>query len=137
MEKLKNKAAERYMRQVRSLLPCSRGIKDEITAPLRKSVDAFLAEDPAADAEAIRTRFGTPETIAASCLENTDTAEVLRRLQTKRRIVSLVVAAVILALLIWVGVFAHAELNSKKVRDGFTITDIYTDTEYAASSINK
>lgn len=134
MDKLTNIAARRYLRQVRGLLPCSRGIKDEITAPLRKSLDAFLAEDPAADAEAIKARFGTPEAIATSCLENTDTAEVLRRLQTKRRIVAVVFIAVVLALLMWIGFFAHAELAAKQVREGYSITEIETESNIMDSN---
>lgn len=127
MEKLTNKAARRYLRQVRGLLPCSRGIRDEITAPLRKSLDAFLAEEPAADAEAVNARFGTPEAIAASCLENTDTGEVLRRLKTKHRIMAVVFVAVVLALLSWIGFLAHAELVAKQVREGYSITEIEID----------
>ena len=130
MDKLTNKAAQGYLRQVRGLLPCSRGIKDEITAPLRKSLDAFLAEEPAADAEAVKARFGTPEAIAASCLENTDTGEVLRRLKTKRRIVTIAVTAVIVLLLTW-GCFllgTYQKLKTELFNGHAVVSEIQVDS---------
>ena len=101
MDKLRNKAARRYLRHIRGLLPCSRRLKDEIAAPLLKSLDDFLTERPDADMEALLARFGAPESIAASCLACADQAEVLRKLQTKRRITTIIVAAVIVVLLSW------------------------------------
>jgi len=125
MDKLKNKAARRYLRQVRHLLPCSRAVKDEITAPLVQSLDAFLTEQPQANIEALRDHFGAPETIAASCLENTDTGEVLKRLQWKRRILAIAAAAVASVLISW-AVFQQIYYLDLKhtVLDGYQTTEI-------------
>ena len=136
MELPKNSAARQFLRQVRQLLPCSRKVKDAITAPLWKSVNAFLAEEPKADVKAIQTRFGTPESIAATCLENTDTGELLRKLHVKQRIVAVVIVAVFLALLSWVGLLAHEELVAVRGRDGYSITEIEIDS-IAVDSISE
>lgn len=124
MDKLTNPAARRYLRQVRRLLPCAGKLKDEITAPLVQSVSDFLEEAPQADAEALRTRFGAPEVIAASCLENTDTGAVLKQLQWKRRVLAIVAAAAALLLISW-GVFltiCHIQLRHT-VLEGYNVIE--------------
>lgn len=125
MEKPTNKAALRYLRQVRRLLPCSKAVRDEITAPLVQSLNAFLAEQPQADAEALRARFGAPETIAATCLDSLGTGEVLKRLNIKRRVTAIVAAAAVLLLLSW-AVFqqiCYLELKHT-VLEGYQTTEI-------------
>lgn len=106
-EKLENKAARRYLRKVRALLPCSRKMKHEITAPLRRSLAEYLEERPDASAEDLRARFGAPEVIAASCLEEVETSDLLRRLRNRRRIIAVAITAAFLVLLSWWGFLAY------------------------------
>lgn len=101
-EKITNRSARKYLRKVRTLLPCSRKMKDEITAPLRRSMAEYLSEQQGATAAELQARFGTPEVIAASCLEDVDTTEVLRRLLLRRRVFVIVFIAVLLFLMSWV-----------------------------------
>ncbi len=101
-EKITNRSARKYLRKVRALLPCSRKMKDEITAPLRRSMAEYLSEQQGATAAELQARFGTPEVIAASCLEDVDTTEVLRRLLLRRRVFVIVFIAVLLFLMSWV-----------------------------------
>ena len=101
MERLKNRAARRFVRKVRSFLPCSRKMKNEITASLRRNMAEFLAEQPDAAADDLRARFGTPEVIAATCLEDVEATELLCRLRIRRRVLTILITAVILALLSW------------------------------------
>lgn len=101
-EKITNRSARKYLRKVRALLPCSRKMKDEITMPLRRSMAEYLSEQQGATAAELQARFGTPEVIAASCLEDVDTTEVLRRLLLRRRVFVIVFIAVLLFLMSWV-----------------------------------
>lgn len=121
MERLKNKACRRYLRQVRRLLPCARDTRNRITAELRASLAAFSEENPAVTAEELQARFGMPETVAASCLEATETAVVLRKLQTKRRIVKAVAATLLLMLLFWVGLQVIVYQNVKSALNGYSV----------------
>lgn len=125
-EKITNRSARKYLRKVRTLLPCSRKMKDEITAPLRRSMAEYLSEQQGATAAELQARFGTPEVIAASCLEDVDTTEVLRRLLLRRRVLTVVITAVILILLSWgctVAIAYHNFSNSINGRD----QDEYTE----------
>ena len=122
-EKLKNNPARRYLRKVRGLLPCSRKMKDEITAPLRRSMAEYLLERPDASAEDFRARFGTPEVIAASCLEDVETTDLLRRLRLRRRVTAILVSTAFAALLVWVGFLIRSYYEVKnQVIDGFDVT---------------
>ena len=129
MEQLKNKACRRYLRQVRRLLPCARDTRNRITAELRASLAAFSEENPAVTAEELQARFGMPETVAASCLETTETAVVLRKLQTKRRIVKAVAAGVIALVLSWVCLQAFVYLEVISSMNGYVvISEIQVDS---------
>lgn len=118
MEKLNNRAGQAYLRQVRRLLPCSRRVKDAITAALRQSMTEFLAEQPEADAEALCRRFGAPESVAAACLEQSEMPELLRRLHIRRRLERLAVVVSVIVLLTWGGVLLNAYLDYQHNRNG-------------------
>ena len=121
-EKLKNNPARRYLRKVRGLLPCSRKMKDEITAPLRRSMAEYLLEQPDASAEDFRARFGTPEVIAASCLEDVETTDLLRRLRLRRRVTAILVSTAFAALLVWVGFLIRSYYEVKNQVNGPDVT---------------
>ena len=67
---------KKYCRIVLSLLPCGRAEKEYIMEQIEASIDSFLSDEPGADFNAIQQRFGTPEEVAASLIENSGTAEV-------------------------------------------------------------
>lgn len=136
MERLRNKAARKYLRQIRGLLPCSGKIKDEITAPLLDSLSGYLSEHPTAELSDFCSRFGSPETVAAMCLENSDTASILRRLQIRRKILSVVVITAILLLLTWVGFLLHTTAQIKsEVIGGYDETSIHVIYNNTSDSV--
>ena len=123
MERLKNKSARRYLRTVRGLLPCSRKMKAEITEPLRRSLVEFLTEQPNAVTDDIRERFGEPEIIAASCLEEVETSELLCKLRIRRKVVAIVVAAVFLILTSWTAYIIYTENKVNSYLYGSDVTE--------------
>ena len=130
MDKLTNRACARYLRQVRRLLPCARKEKDRITATLYESLEGFSAEKPEAREADVLERFGTPETVAASCLENMETKGVLRRMQLRRRIV-MAVTTVALAMLVFWGCFqfiVHRELQESVLSGYSVISEVEVDS---------
>ena len=128
MEKLTNQAARRYLRQVRQLLPCSRREKNELTAALRQSLSEYLSEHPEATGEAIQTRFGAPESVAAMCMETTDLPSLLKKIHIRRRILTIIVAAVIAILLTWGGfLFYVYEFVQTEALGGSWVTEIHID----------
>ena len=120
----KNQAQRTYLRKVRSYLPCSRKVKNQIMAQIADSVGGYLAEEPEAAYEQIVARFGAPETIAAACVESTGTAEILRALQIRRRIVAIVAGIMAVVLLSWAVAVTWAVINYNNSKPGTSDTTI-------------
>lgn len=91
----------RYCRIVRGLLPCGTTEKKYIMERLESGIDSFLSDEPNADFNAIQQRFGTPEEVAASLIENNGTAEVLKAIRIRKKIVIAVIAALCAALVLF------------------------------------
>lgn len=92
---------KRYCKKIRALLPCSRKQKQEIMAQLEANIRAYMAEHPETDIAQTMEHFGSPEAVAGAYVENAGTAEILRALQVRRRIVAAVVGILLAALLLW------------------------------------
>lgn len=101
-------AARQYLREVRALLPGTGKQKREILNGIGTTVEEFLAENPGAAYEEIVSRLGSPKQIAASWLEEMDPADVMKKLHTKKRIITIVAAAAVAVILLWAGVVAMA-----------------------------
>lgn len=100
-----------YFRQIRSWLPCTRKMKRQIMEQIEDRGRDFLEQNPDADLAQLQTAFGDPQIIAAAYVENTGTAEILRSLRIRRRIVTIVVAAVTAMLLSWAVMVTWATIS--------------------------
>ena len=113
-----------YLKKVRSYLPCSRKVKNHIMEQITENVDGYLVETPEADYEQIVARFGAPETIAAAYVESTGTAEILRALQIRRRIVAIIAGIMAAVLLSWAVAVTWAVINYNNSKPGTSVTTI-------------
>lgn len=114
-----NKHAHKYFRKVRSLLTCRCSQKRRIMNELKASVMTFLTDTPDADYEVIVLRFGKPEQIAGSLVEDMSTNEILRNLRTRKKIISFVLCAVLAGVAIWLGVAGAAYVKYIDQHDGY------------------
>ncbi len=111
-------ALRRYYREVRGWLPGTRKMKREILDQVRSSIEAYLEEKPGTDMAGVEARFGSPQAIAAASVEERDTAELLRDLRTKRRIVSMVAGVLAAALILWAGVVTWGAIKTYRSLNG-------------------
>ena len=119
-----NRSIKKYLRRVRSMLPCSRKMKKRTMEQIRKEVTLFLTDHPEADYNAVISHFGEPETIAAAYVESMGTAEILRKLHIRRRIVSAVAIVLAFVVITWATVVTW-EIHSNTVENGgFAIVSI-------------
>lgn len=95
------KELKQYYQQVYNALPCSPKQKKHLLRQLKHSVSGFLQEHPDADIAAVRQHFGTPEQIVASCLEEMDAPQVLRKIKANHRIVKIIIAVAACIVLLW------------------------------------
>ncbi len=129
----RNRAARRYLRNVRDWLPCSGKLKREIMARIKNVLDDYLAEHPNADFAELSHRFGLPKQIAASCVEDMDTEELLRNLRIRRRIVGIVTCTALIVITLWAGTVTYAIIHNERLARGYGVLgeiEIIEDVKY-------
>ncbi len=116
---VKNRAARQYMQAIKAMLPGGGKQKKAILNRIRTTVEEYLAENPGAAYEEILSRLGSPNQIAASCLEEMDTVEVMKQLRIKKKIVCIVTAAALAIVMLWAGVVAMATEELSDSANGY------------------
>lgn len=115
MSREQNWYIRRYVRAVSTFLPCSGKRKKPWLADLRAQAESYVAEG--GDATALEQRFGTPQQMAFSYVDEMSTADLLAELHIRRRLVAvtaIVLAAalaVYIAVLVWQAYLIHDSLN--------------------------
>ena len=123
----------RYLWKVRGELPGNRRQKKQILSRVESSVQDFVTENPHADYAAITQRFGTPQQIAASCIEEMDAQELTLQLRIRKTIVRIVAATALVLVLLWAGVVVTALIRHVKAMNGYLIVgeaEVIDRTEY-------
>lgn len=123
----------RYLWKVRGELPGNRRQKKQILSRVESSVRDFATENPHADYAAITQRFGTPQQIAASCIEEMDAQELTLQLRIRKTIVRIVAATALVLVLLWAGVVVTALIRHIKDMDGYLIVgeaEVISRTDY-------
>lgn len=123
----------RYLWKVRRELPGSGKQKEQILSRVESSVRDFVTENPNADYAAIEQRFGTPQQIVASCIEEMDAQELTLQLRIRKTIVRIVAATALVLVLLWAGVVVTALIRHVKAMNGYLIVgeaEVIDRTEY-------
>lgn len=116
-----NIAAWRYLWKVRGWLPCSGKLKREIMARIKTVLNDYLNDHPDADFAELSHRFGTPQQIAASYIEEMNVQDLLKQLRIRKKIIGIVVATAVTLVLLWAGVVITALIRHVKAMDGYLI----------------
>lgn len=116
-----NIAAWRYLWKVGGWLPCSGKLKREIMARIKTVLDDYLNDHPDADFAELSHRFGTPQQIAASYIEEMNVQDLLKQLRIRRKIICIVVATALTLVSLWAGVVITALIRHVKAMDGYLI----------------
>lgn len=115
MSREQNWYIRRYVRAVSGFLPCSVKRKKPWLADLRAQAESYVAEG--GDAAALEQRFGTPQQMAFSYVDEMPTADLLAELHIRRRLVAVTAItlaaalAVYIAALVWQAYLIHDSLN--------------------------
>jgi hypothetical protein len=99
-------------------------MKKRTMEQIRKEVTLFLTDHPEADYNAVISHFGEPETIAAAYVESMGTAEILRKLRIRRRIVSAVAIVLAFVVITWAMVVTWEIHRNTVENEGFAIVSI-------------
>lgn len=120
---MNDRQLRRYLRQIRSMLPCGGKRRRELMDNVRSGVIRYLEEHPDATAEQVMAYFGAPEAIAASYVESAGTAEILRSVRIRRKITAMVAVVLLVILLSWAVVVTWAVIDAyRDVRGDILVT---------------
>lgn len=115
MSREQNWYIRRYVRAVSGFLPCSGKRKKPWLADLRAQAESYVAEG--GDAAALEQRFGTPQQMAFSYVDEMPTADLLADLHIRRRLVAVTAItlaaalAILAAALVWQQYTLHKDLS--------------------------
>ena len=127
-----NAQERRYLREIQESLPCTGKVKRGITRKINGMIDDAMLDESDLTYEMLVKRFGTPQQIASSYVDEMDTPELLRKLRIKKKVFAVVCATAAIILAIWIGVVVTAtqahynSMNSFGV-ETITITERITD----------
>ena len=113
-----NKAARRYLRIVRQLLPCSKKTRSAILAGITASLNAYLEQFPDATYPELEAKYGSPQQIAATYVESAGTADILKEMRIRRQILELISFAAALVLVIWLFFVIFAFIDNRNMTHG-------------------
>lgn len=126
-----NKAARRYLRIVRQLLPCGKKTRTAILAGITASLSAYLEQFPDATYSELEAKYGPPQQIAAAYVENAGTADILKEMRVRRRMLELISFTVTMVLVIWLVFVILAFIDIRGQTHGHTehsFSDIVTNS---------
>lgn len=112
-------ALKRYYRNIRRCLPSSRKLKTQILAEIESNIVAYLYENPTADLPTIEARFGAPEQIASAYVDELGTPELLKKLQIRKNVITIISGIMAVILVIWVAAVAWAIKNESHESEGY------------------
>lgn len=112
-------ALRRYYWTIRSYLPCSGKLKKQILMEIRANISHYLEEFPEAEFPQIEARFGTPQSIAAAYVDDLNTQELLVSLHIRRKILTIVLAGISIAALLWASAILVASHDHYRDMNGY------------------
>lgn len=121
---VRNKAARQFLREVKALLPDTGKQKKPIANRISTTVEELLTENPNAGYDEIVSRLGSPNQIAASCLEEMEAPELMKKLRVRKKVVCIVAAAAVAVVLLWAGVVSVAVATLSNGANGYFAEEI-------------
>lgn len=85
-----------YLAEISASLLCGEREKKKFISRLKNDIEAFLEENPEAQAEDIRAVFGSAEAISRSFMENSDPKDIAKKLRMRKYILAAVVMVLII-----------------------------------------
>ncbi len=120
---LTNKAAKRYLRQVRAWIPVGGQMKRQILDMVQSNLQEYLEECPDAQWNDLVRRFGTPQQIASAQVEEMEAGELLQNLRIRRRVVTIAVCTALAVVLMWASMVSAAYLEFGRGIENLTVTE--------------
>lgn len=122
MNKTNDCELKEYYARISACVLCDRKQKKAFLKELQSSIEEFKLNNPQATASDIEAFFGSPEQIAASFTDNTDSVKLKKRLSVKK----IILLAVILVLLIYVAFIVISLIDVHTEAHGYFKEELLT-----------
>lgn len=122
MTKTNDRELKEYYARISNSVVCSHRQKSAFLKELKSSVEEFTLHNPQASVDDIEAFFGSPEQIAASFTDNTDSTKLKKTLSVKK----LLLIDVILVLLIYVAFIVISLIDVHDEAHGYFMEGILT-----------
>lgn len=113
-----------YHNQVKKNLNCPKAMREKFLADAKRMTDDFLAENPDATLDELKSAIGEPDKLAAMFLENVDSKVIEGHRQRKRwakKIVVVFLVAVFIAVTAFSIYAANYRYNAKPTKESTII----------------
>lgn len=127
------KEIKRYLREINRMLPATCQVKKKIKAMISENLNNRINESPNKDISKVIEEFGTPDTVAASYIEEMGTAEILKGYQKRKTIITIVTVGVAAALLTIIVGLALAVADAHKSNNGYYNIETSVSEEYGSN----
>ena len=111
-------SALRYLGQIWWKIPGNWIQKKKILSCVATPVRDYAERNPGGGYDAIVLRFGEPERIVESYLEELDISDIRKQLVIRKKIVVIISLSAICIVLLWIGVVSAAWIHSYKHING-------------------
>lgn len=125
--------ARRYLQAIKHELHCPRARKALFLEQMQESVAQYFSENPAAIMSDLTAKFGTPDEIAKSFLEEADPVVLGKSLRYGRRIFGAVLAVIALLAVVFSIIFFVDYLENEGYRRGHYVETV---GEIPATTLN-
>lgn len=103
--------------------------KWKIPKRIENTITDYLFENPGATYAEFTERFGAPQQIAATYVDEMETGALLRDLRIKRKIVRTVAATAAVAICLWTGLVVASYVDHRKNVNGYLVVGEVTVIE--------
>ena len=124
----RNNQLKKYYRSIKSWLPGSAKQNKLILTKIQEDIAAYAEENPDTGADEIKQRFGTPQQIAAACVDEMGMGELLHQLRVRKKVTATIRNAVLFLIVVLV---ALAVLSVPRV-DSMEQVPVATMEKYPA-----
>lgn len=115
---------KKYLRSVKHAAGCPPSRKAEILKHLENDILLYADENDVEDISEIVEKFGSPEEIAKSFIEESDLKAVSHSLKANRRIVAAILAVVLVVGLIVIAINAYNLWRAEQYSNGYFVETI-------------
>lgn len=132
-QRSKRAIIERYLRKVRRALPIPGKTKRALVQQIRESIYEQTGEATELDEAALVEKFGTPRQIVESYVENMSVSEFMDDMCVRRKVIRIVLAALLAAFIVRTlvvgGIWLNHRINGSVEYPVYYITDPAATTE--------